>query len=76
MYLLIFSVAKGGKEHYDAFICINLDNSELHNVNSRFAHKLIDRLETNGDLKLCVPNRDDLPGAAMYEEYSLLIKER
>ena len=76
LYFFAFPVDNGDKELYDAFICINLDKTDLRNVNNRFAHKLIDRFETNGNLRLYVPNGDDIPNAERYEEYAQLIQDR
>jgi len=42
----------------------------------KFVHEMIEKLEKERGLKLCIPGRDNLPGAAGYVVDAALIKSR
>lgn len=58
---------------FDAFVCYNIDSQgkDIH-----FVKEMINKLEKQYDIKLCVPGRDDLPGGARYVTDAKLIESR
>lgn len=56
---------------YDAFVCYNPEGPDIE-----FVRVLIEELEVKHGLKLFVPWRDDLPGAAHNTVCAKLIEHR
>nr|UTP59125.1 myeloid differentiation factor 88 [Sinanodonta woodiana] len=61
----------GTKTTYDAFVSYNEEPKDLE-----FVKKMIRELEGNQNLKLFVPGRDDIPGAAKYVVTAAMIEKR
>jgi len=70
--MLFYTVKYGKPQYYDAFVCCNLEGDE----DLRFVDKMVDVLEKERGIRLCIPDRDSLPGASKYDAYSSLIKSR
>ncbi|ESN91740.1 hypothetical protein HELRODRAFT_70561, partial [Helobdella robusta] len=56
-------------EEFDAFVCYTRQDIG-------FVQEIINELENKKHFKLCIPDRDVLPGPAKYDAYTKLIKER
>lgn len=72
--MTIQDVEAGGPTYYDAFVCYNPEAEDL-----KFVKRMIEELENKrrpNNLKLFVPNRDDLPGASKHVISAKLIQER
>ncbi|KAL3836950.1 hypothetical protein ACJMK2_022352 [Sinanodonta woodiana] len=61
----------GTKTTYDAFVSYNEEPKDLE-----FVKKMIRELEGNQNLKLFVPGRGDIPGAAKYVVTAAMIEKR
>ena len=70
---LNFLAVDGSVTLFDAFICYNAD-SEGKDI--AFVKEMINKLEKQYDLKLCVPARDVLPGGSKYVMDAKLIESR
>ncbi|KAK3612190.1 hypothetical protein CHS0354_016577 [Potamilus streckersoni] len=61
----------GTQTTYDAFVSYNEEPKDLE-----FVRKMIRELEVNQNLKLFIPGRDDIPGAAKYVVTAAMIEKR
>ena len=71
--LLVKDDVEGRVTLFDAFICYNIDSQ---GKDIAFVKEMINKLEKQYDLKLCVPGRDDLPGGSRYVTEAKLIESR
>ncbi|KAL3836948.1 hypothetical protein ACJMK2_022350 [Sinanodonta woodiana] len=61
----------GTKTTYDAFVSYNEEPNDL-----KFVRRMIEELEVKNKLKLFIPGRDDIPGAAKYVVTAEMIEKR
>ena len=57
---------------YDAFVCYSMEDPR----DRQFVRNMIEEIELQRGLKLFVPGRDDLPGAAENNITAYLIEKR
>ena len=72
-YIIFYQTVDGRVTLFDAFICYNIDSQ---GKDIAFVKEMINKLERQYDLKLCVPGRDDLPGGSRYVTEAKLIESR
>jgi len=68
---LISTVESGVPQYYHAFVCYSKSERDVE-----FVKDLIQKLEVERGIRLCIPGRDDLPGGAQYSTDAALIKSR
>lgn len=71
-FATVHDVIEGHKTYYDAFVCYTSEDEE----DRKFVRDIIKQLEVKRGLKLFVPGRDDLPGAAQHAINAYLIEVR
>ena len=68
-FALPLTARTGIREYFDAFVCYTSENFS-------FVKQMMMMLEGRHGLKLCITNRDLMPGTAKYTTIAKLIEER